>query len=117
MPGATQNPLPNRTPLHNGVYVIESHLGTGGFGITYRAQEPKRNRMVAIKEFYPTGCQRNGRKLIAGGDWDEEFLSEYKNSFLEECRILSTLKHPGIVSVLRFFMENDTIYLVMEFIE
>ena len=41
--------LPAGTRL--GEYEIESVLGAGGFGITYRAYDTHLNTMVAIKEY------------------------------------------------------------------
>jgi serine/threonine protein kinase len=37
--------------------------------------------------------------------------------FLEEGRALAQIVHPSVVSVLNFLLENDTVYLVMNYLE
>lgn len=109
--------LPDGAALRGGEYVIQSCLGRGGFAITYRASEPGLARQVAIKELFPRGCVRVGRRLAPGGEWTAEALERYRRRFRDEGRRLAALHHPGIVAIHAVFEENDTVYLVMELVE
>ena len=55
------NALPRGYEIHG--YQFESVLGSGGFGITYRALETSLGRTVAIKEYLPAGVAMRGRDL------------------------------------------------------
>ena len=44
--------LPKNTVL-DGSYRIERLIGSGGFGITYRAEDINLKTTVALKEYYP----------------------------------------------------------------
>ena len=49
-----------------------------------------------------------------------EKLSLYRlglKSFFEEGRSLAQIAHPSVVSVLNFFRENETVYMVMNFLD
>jgi serine/threonine protein kinase len=49
-----------------------------------------------------------------------EKLSLYRlglKSFFEEGRALAQISHPSVVSVLNFFRENETVYMVMNYLE
>src|SRR5690348_8828760 len=105
------NILPEGTRLRGGDYIIESVLGTGGFGITYRAHETPLQRYVAIKEFFPGGCQRERLRLVPQGDWTQDLLAEYKLNFIREGRTLARLSHASIVHIYSIFEENDSAYL------
>lgn len=44
--------LPENTRLHD-QYVVTAILGTGSFGVTYRAHDELVDATVAIKEYFP----------------------------------------------------------------
>jgi serine/threonine protein kinase/Flp pilus assembly protein TadD len=111
-----QEPLPIGTTLQGGEYIIEEHLGGGGFGLTYRANEHRLSRPVAIKEFFPVNAVRSGSSLCSSRDLSSTRLQAAKGQFLEEGRRLAALEHPAIVPVYRIFEENETAYLVMKFL-
>ena len=101
-------------------YRIESVLGAGGFGITYRATEVRTGRKVAIKEFLRQSIARRDpgdAKVhpISAGDraafvWGLE-------RFLDEAKVLVTLNHPNVVRTLRYTEAHGTAYIVMDFVE
>ena len=109
--------LPNGYRLH--WYEIDDILGLGGFGITYLAHDVNLKQRVAIKEFLPTDLA--GR----GNDHNIEPVSraqeaDYKMGlarFIREAQTLARFKHPNIVDVNAVFQENNTAYLVMEYVE
>src|SRR6188768_335984 len=100
-------------------YEIERPLGGGGFGITYLARDGNLNLPVAIKEYFPNDLALRGANntvLVRGGQ--SEVQEQYDwglERFLDEARALATFRHPNIVRVLRYFRDNGTAYIVMEY--
>jgi serine/threonine protein kinase len=107
--------LPLGTKLFGGKYSVGKVLGQGGFGITYMGADTILSRPVAIKELFPEGCQRNGTTVQPTRITPSDFAS-MKQKFLDEARLLASLNHPGIVKVYDFFEENNTAYMVMEYL-
>lgn len=103
--------------LASGEYKINQPLGQGGFGITYQGLDTKLNRAVAVKEFFPEGCWREGETVISAGKWNSDTYSNAKQKFLLEGRTLGQFNHPGIVQVFYYFEENNTAYMVMEYLQ
>ena len=102
--------------LASGEYRIEQPLGQGGFGITYQGIDTRLNRAVAVKEFFPEGCWREGSTVVSAGRWDSNTYSNAKQRFLLEGQTLGQFNHPGIVKVFYYFEENNTAYMVMEYL-
>src|SRR5579862_7073620 len=44
----------------DGRYRLDRVLGEGGFGKTYKGFDERMRRPVAVKEFFPEGCSRQG---------------------------------------------------------
>ncbi|MEL6927923.1 MAG: serine/threonine-protein kinase [Cyanobacteria bacterium J06600_6] len=103
--------------LANGEYRIEKPLGQGGFGITYQGIDTRLNRPVAVKEFFPEGCWRKGSTVVSAGRWNSDSYSNAKQKFLLEGQTLGQFNHPGIVQVFYYFEENNTAYMVMEYLK
>ena len=103
--------------LANGEYRIEKPLGQGGFGITYQGIDTRLNRAVAVKEFFPEGCWREGSTVVSAGRWNSDTYSNAKQKFLLEGQTLGQFNHPGIVQVFYYFEENNTAYMVMEYLK
>src|SRR5271165_3932070 len=110
--------LPVGTRLQGGLYSIGKVLGQGGFGITYLGSDTGLKRAVAIKEFFPQvqGCSRYGTTVQPGGMITPMRYWQEKNKFLTEGQRLAQFQHPSIVKVFSLFEENNTAYMVMEFL-
>jgi serine/threonine protein kinase len=100
-------------------YHIEKPLGGGGFGITYLARDSNLQLPVAIKEYFPSDLVTRGAdqsvKVRGGDNQHQEQYDWGLERFLDEARALATFRHPNIVRVLRYFRENGTAYIVMEY--
>lgn len=104
-------------------YVVGNSLGEGGFGITYIGFDQKLQMRVAIKEYYPNGyVNRNNTVSAAVSESSsqdkKEFFDKGKEKFTEEARVLAKFcGKPGIVEVRDLFDENNTAYIVMEYLD
>jgi len=111
--------LPPGTRLEE--FLIERVLGSGGFGITYRALDVSLNRPVVIKENLPSQfAHRDTSSLVVKpglGREDEENFRWSMENFSREAEMLASLHHPGIVKVLRRFEAFGTAYFVMPYVE
>lgn len=104
-------------------YILGKVIGEGGTGITYIAWDKIQEITVAIKEYCPYEIVI--RDTIRGTDsniyvYPESLKDEYMQrmeKFHDEAEVLSKFCHVnGIVSVRDFFYENNTAYLVMEYL-
>lgn len=85
-----------------GPYQILRVIAKGGMGTVYEAVHSTIERRAAIKVLRDD--------LEAGGELIERFLNE--------ARAVNRIGHPGIVQIYDVGrLENDTIYLVMEYLE
>src|SRR4026209_2574337 len=108
--------LPTRTVL-DGSYRIMRVVGSGGFGITYEAEDINLGTLVAIKEYYP--CDFGDRDATMSvrpkSDRHAKTFQWGRSNFLQEARTLARFEHPSIVRVTRVFEANSTAYMVMRF--
>ena len=112
--------LPLGTVLNNR-YLVGRVLGEGGFGITYIGCDLNLELKVAIKEYFPidrvyrfsnTSLQVSNYAHATGK------YNSGKEKFLREAHTMARLdKQQSIVSVRDFFEENNTAYIVMEYVE
>ena len=113
--------LPAFTILHTR-YLLGRVLGKGGFGVTYVAMDLKYNTLCAIKEYLPAeySTRSNGTKnIVPYSDAKAQYVFNHgREKFVEEARTLLELKNdPIVVDILNFFQENNTAYLVMEYLD
>lgn len=111
--------LPPMTPL-NGKYILGRAKGQGGFGITYIGYDLHLETKVAIKElFLKKKSKRRGPEVIVEPSRQAVF-EENKKRFLQEARVLARFTEKdseGIVNVREHFEENNTSYIVMEWLD
>ncbi len=105
-----------------GKYLVGNVLGEGGFGITYMGLDLNLEIRIAIKEFYPNGfVTRESEVTSMVTNYTRSDSGQYekwRDSFVREARSLARFSNlPGIVHVRDFFQENNTAYIVMEFVE
>ncbi len=119
------NALPSTCMLDE--YRIDSILGAGGFGVTYKALDTHLETWVAIKEYFPVEWSFRDADGVtvhpnAQGEASglEGQLSDYLwglERFLDEARVLARVQHPYVVRVKRYFRAHGTAYIVMEYEE
>ena len=89
-------------PTRLGRYVIEGFLGTGGFGLVYRARDEQLDRAVAIKVPHQHRVQTESDRL----------------QYLSEARTVANLDHPGIVPVYDYgVLEDGRCFVVSKLID
>ena len=108
------------TPL-NGKYLLGRAIGAGGFGITYVALDLHLQVVVAIKELYLKKISiREESKTISVNSKDKTLFEDNKKRFLQEARVLAMFNekdNEGVVMVKDHFEENNTAYIVMEYLD
>jgi serine/threonine protein kinase len=84
-----------------GKYRVLEQLGRGGMAQVYRAYHPQLDRYVAVKVLRSDLVE------------EEEFLARFRR----EARAVAGLRHPNIVNVFDFDVQNDQFFMVMELLE
>jgi len=105
--------------LH-GRYIVGMVVGYGGFGITYKAWDKRLQNVVAIKEYFPSGIVNRtpGKMNVAvyAKKRENEFNAGFER-FIDEARNMAKFSSRNIVQVNEYFEENQTAYIVMEFLD
>jgi len=87
--------------LLNGRYRLDAQIGTGGMSTVYRAFDTVLERQVAIKLMH--------REIASDSDQLERFR--------REARAVAQLSHPHIVTVIDAGEDDNTPYIVFEYVE
>lgn len=102
-------------------FIVGTVIGAGGFGITYRCYDTTLGVIVAVKEFFPVGLvnRANGHKKVGllSGEKEKKFEIQKKRFLIEAQSIVRFGKAKDIVNVYDYFEENNTAYIIMEYIE
>jgi len=86
-----------------GQYAVYDRLGRGGMGAVYKGLHLGLRRHVAIKTILP--------------DPNPARLAEHRLRFEREARILSEMRHQGIVAVYDYGEDCGMLYMVLEFLD
>lgn len=88
-------------------YIIVDEVGQGGMSAVYRAQDVLTGNTVALKRvsFDPADTPTS------------EATSGALVALTQEFRLLASLRHPNIISVFDYGVEDSTPYLTMELID
>lgn len=101
-------------------YIVGTVVDNGGFGIIYRAWDAQMEQMVAIKEYFPSGVVNRipGEKnVIVYAGKNTEVFERGVARYLEEARNMAEFSNPAIVALYDYFEENNTAYIVMEYLD
>lgn len=100
-------------------YRILDCIGIGGFGITYLCKDIVLDRYVAIKEYFPAEWAERDESYVAVKESKMLNAFQYgKQCFYKEITIAAKFIHtPHIAAIYDAFEANDTIYMVMEYID
>ena len=111
------NCLPIGTRLAD--FEITGIVGEGGFGIVYLAFDHSLQRTVAIKEYMPAALAGRGtdKSVILRSQHNRETFESGLKGFINEARLLAQFDHPSLIKVYRFWEQNNTGYMVMQYYE
>ena len=122
--------LPEGYFLKEKKYQLTHTIGQGGFGITYlgvwntevkgELGKMRTKVPVCVKEyFFKDYCYRDmdSYAVKVHSDTGEKLFGKFKEKLIKEANILSAVHHPHIVNVLEVFEENNTAYIIMEYIK
>ena len=106
----------------NNRYLVGNSIGEGGFGITYIGRDLKLDMRIAVKEFYPAGFANRFNTYSNNVNINYKNGGEYFKSgverFLQEAKSIAKFNNESsIVDVRDYFEENDTAYIIMEYLE
>lgn len=86
----------------DGKYEIWKEVGRGGMSIVYLARDNRLNKQWAVKEIKNDGS-KSAKTLLKGLE--------------REANILKNVDHPVLPRIVDIINQNNTIYVVMDFIE
>lgn len=101
-----------------GRYVVRNVLGTGSYGVVYRAWDESAEDDVALKEYLPRAIAlRSGTGgVVPRGDGAAGAFAAGLRRFSDDARALARLDHPSLVKVYEVVEQNGTAYQAMTFV-
>lgn len=112
-------PLAPGTVLNNRFRIVQA-MGSGGFGITYRAWDQLGKCWAAVKELFPVSCVSrswDSPEVRIREDKREFFDYSFRN-FVKEAKTIYSLRgHAEIPEIYKCFTQFGTAYYAMEFLD
>ena len=108
--------LPSGSRLDH--YEIHETLGSGAFGVTYRAFSHRFQKPCVIKELLPVDYATRStptQRIVPLSADLAAILEKCRHDFMREATILHSVSHPNVVKILDFFPQNGTSYFVMPY--
>lgn len=97
--------MSQQIPQNLGKYEVRRELDRGSMGIVYLGHDPYIDRPVAIKV------------ALAEFLTDSQAGSRYKKMFFNEAHTAGKLTHPNIIGIYDAGVDEDTCYIIMEYID
>jgi len=109
--------LPRGYTLHG--YRFDKPIGGGGFSQVYLATSLRRGETVVIKEYLPSlqAKRLEDERVEPASQQTDSLYRQGIVRFFEEAGALTKIDHPNIVKVIDIFRANNTVYMVMPFVE
>ena len=113
--------LPAGTLLDQERYTLTGYVGRGGSAITYRARQRNFTSEIVLREYFPSLIARraeDGQKVIPAELFEEMAFERGKFQFRREGDSLRSLRDiSNIVTVYDVFEDNNTVYMVEDYIK
>lgn len=111
--------LPKKTIIGSR-YAVGSGLEITGEGLSYIGYDTVKNIKVYIREFFPANLCSRGTDFsnVAVPSYRKGIYEKELNKFLKYFRSVARLRNiPALCSVYDIFKENNTAYVIMEWID
>jgi len=97
--------MAQKIPNKLGKYTVKAEISRGSMGIVYLGHDPYINRPVAIKVALEDSLK------------DQASAEELRKMFFNEAHTAGLLTHPNIIGIYDAGVDEETCYIVMEYIE
>lgn len=102
-------------------FILGTVIGVGNYGITYRCYDTTLGMVVAAKEFFPDGfvSRAAGEKRVwlLTQNQGHRYRDMVQRFLLEARSIARFGEASDIVNVYDYFEENNTAYIIMEYVD
>lgn len=102
-------------------FIVGTVIGVGNYGITYRCYDTTLGVVVAVKEFFPSGFvsrdKGETRVSLLMPNQGHRYRDKVQRFMMEARSIAQYGKAKDIVNVYDYFEENNTAYIIMEYVD
>lgn len=112
--------LPARILL-NGRYLVGEVLGLDKSAVNYKAWDTKQNKIVEIQEYFPRDLvnrEKDSANLeVVSQDLSEEYFKSVNTIKNNAEKMFEFSSSENIINIFDSFEENNTVYIVSEYLE